>query len=241
MELFILKGASASIRDVLSFLNIEVILSILPFFFLEIFDYNWTGNKVLHLAHRLLMRVSQYHFWGRFAKFNTPGGKPVDPNKGRYPSTMSGTPIVMQRELNKNGGDKLEIPMFRELIKLPTYALNQLKGREEKQKVNHADVLLEILRHAVQPQDGSMSIQRAKKMKLIERSYPMLRQHYANVENSVQCSTAFYKGYSQNLMRVKELSPRYLIPTFILPVAVKLLIVQDTQVIPAMKQQSGPL
>ena len=200
MELFIIKDAILSMEEVFSFSSLESIISLLPFFFLEIHDYSWTGNKVMHLAADLLMRIPQYHFWGRFAKFNTPKGKAVDPNKGRYPSVMSGSPIVIQRELRKKGGDKLEIPMFRELINLPKTGLAQLKGQEEKQKVNHAEVYLEILRHAVKPQDGAMSIQRAKQMKLIERSYPMLRQHYANVENSLQCSTAFYNGYSWNLL-----------------------------------------
>ena len=175
-------------------------LLIALFFGMAVHDYTFTGNKVLYLAQKLILRVSQYHFWGQFAKFNTPGGKPVNPNKNIDPKTTSGSPIVFQRELEKKGGDKIEIPVYRELVNLPTYGKNQLKQHEELQKINTANVVLEILRHAVKPQDGSMSIQRAKQVKLIENSYPMLRQHYASVENFLQCSMAFYKGYSQNVL-----------------------------------------
>lgn len=166
---------------------------------MAVFDRSFTGNQPLILAQKMMFEAQQHHFWGRFAKFNTPDGKAVNPN-GKGPAALSNSPIVMQRELQRQEGDFIQIPMHRLLTQSPTYGLTQMQDREERQKVNHARVAIDIIRHAVEPQEGIMSRQTTKDYRLLENAKPALQRHYAEVCNYEGASWAFYNGYSKNVL-----------------------------------------
>jgi len=163
------------------------------------FERSFTGNQALILAAQMKFEVLKHHFWGKFAKFNTPGNK-VIAKKANMPKPIR-SPIVMQHELERNMGDVIKIPLLRNLVELPTIGLDQLKGHEERQKINHAQVPIDILRHAVMPQEGLMSTQTTKDYQLIKNAKPQLLRAYAEYEEYLGCSYAFYYGYSWNILQ----------------------------------------
>jgi len=162
------------------------------------FERSFTGNEAVVLAAQMKFEVLKQHFWGKFAKFNTPGRK-VIARKGNEPMPIS-SPIVMQHELNRKMGDTMKIPLLRNLQNLPTVGKDQLENHEETQKINHAIVPIDIVRHAVKPQDGIMSTQTTKDYKLIQNAKPQLLRYYAEVEEYLGCSYAFYYGFSYNVL-----------------------------------------
>lgn len=163
-----------------------------------IYSHSFSGNHPKALARKMMFESLKRFFWGKFAKFNTPDGKPVKP--GTEPNTIS-SPIVMQNELQRMGGDILEIPIHRNLSNLPTVGNDQMEGHEEEPKVNFAKVPIDIMRHAEKPQDGSMSTQRNKELRLLENTRPALLRHYARAEEYLGASYALYKGYSYNILQ----------------------------------------
>lgn len=167
-----------------------------------LFDRDFTGNKAVYLANQLRFEAPKTHFWGKFAKFNTRNkagqeGVPVAPGNNPRPTN---SPIVMQYELKRKQGDVMEIPMLRRLVGKPTYGLDQLEGYEERQKANHVQVPIDILRHGVLVQDGSMSRQTTKDIRLLENAYPQLKLHYGEVSEWEGVSHAFYYGFSKNIL-----------------------------------------
>lgn len=174
---------------------------------MAVHDRSFSGNVAVYLAAQMKYEVLKHHFWGKFAKFNTPGREDskVAVIRKNDPKPIA-SPIVMQHELNKRQGDRMYIPMLRNLINLPTVGMDQLKGHEELQKVNHAVVPIDILRHAVLPQEGIMSTQTTKDYKLLEHAKPQLLRHYAEVEEFLGCSYAFYYGFSYNILQSSRFS-----------------------------------
>jgi len=166
---------------------------------MAVLDRSFSGNIPKILAAQMKWEALKQHFWGKFAKFNTPGKK-VIVTKASIPQPIS-SPIVMQNELSRAMGDLLKIPLMRNLINLPTVGMDQLKGHEEKQMINHAYVPIDIVRHAVKPQEGVMSTQTTKDYRLIQNSKPMLLRQYAEVEEYLGCSYSFYYGYSYNILQ----------------------------------------
>lgn len=167
---------------------------------MAVFDRSFTGNQPVILAQKMMFEAQQHHFWGRFGKFNTPDGKAVDPNGKTLPKAVSNAPIVIQRELQRKMGDFLQVPMHRLLVNLPKYGLDQMKDNEERQKINHARVAVDIIRHAVEPQEGIMSTQTSKDYNLIQNARSALMLHYSAVSNYESASWAMYNGYSRNVL-----------------------------------------
>lgn len=171
---------------------------------MAVFDRSFTGNQAVLLAAQMKFEVMKYHFWGKWAKFNTPGRK-VIARKGNDPQPTA-SPIVMQHELERRMGDKMQIPLLRNLINLPTVGTDQMAGHEELQKINHVQVPIDIVRHAVMPQEGIMTTQTTKDYKLIQNAKPQLLRQYAQVEEFLGCSYAFYYGYSYNVLESNRFS-----------------------------------
>ncbi|MCB0302842.1 MAG: DUF4043 family protein [Calditrichaeota bacterium] len=167
---------------------------------MAVLDRSFTGNQPVILAQKMMFQAQQYHFWGRFAKFNTPDGKAVNPNGNTMPRAVENSPVVIQRELQRKMGDFIQVPMHRLLTQSATYGLTQMKDREERQKINHARVAIDIVRHAVEPQEGIMSTQTSKDYNLIQNARPALMRHYAETCNYEGASWAFYNGYSKNVL-----------------------------------------
>lgn len=165
---------------------------------MAIHDRDFTGNLPKMLAAKLKFEALKMHFWGKWAVFNAPGDR-VTVDKNNVPVTKQ-SPIVMQHELEKSQGDRLMIPVMRNLVNLPTVGMDQLKGHEELQKMNFAQVPIDIVRHAVKPQEGIMSTQTSKDYGLLTNAKPQLLRHYAEVEEYLGATYAFYYGYSWNVL-----------------------------------------
>jgi len=165
---------------------------------MAIIDRSFTGNVPKILAAQMKWEVLEHHFWGKFAKFNAPKAKVVV-RKGNIPKPIA-SPIVMQHELERTMGDEMKIPMLRNLVNLPTYGRDQMEGFEEEQFVNHAVVPIDIVRHAVQPQEGIMMTQTTKDYQFILNSKPQLVRHYAQVEEFLGCGWSLFYGFSRNIL-----------------------------------------
>jgi len=103
----------------------------------------------------------------------------------------------LQREM----GDVIKIPMHRLYDNLPTVGKTQLAQHEEDPKVNHAQVAIDVLRHASRPQEGIMSTQTTKDYQLIMKVKPGLLRHYSQVEEYLGCTYAMYNGFSYNVLQ----------------------------------------
>lgn len=163
-----------------------------------IFERSFTGNKAVYLASLMKFQSLDFHIWGKLAKFNTPGGRPV--SNTMQPS-VADSPVTMQNELKRKQGDVLEVPMHRLLDNLPTTGKDQLAGHEERPKVNHCRVAIDITRHAELPQDGIMSKQTTKDLDILAHTKPALLRHYSQVEEYLGCTYAMYNAYSYNVLQ----------------------------------------
>jgi len=163
-----------------------------------VYDRSFTGNKEVYLAQKLMFAAQKLMFWGKWMQFTTPDGRVVDPN--RLTPAVSNAPLVVHRELEKKQGDKIQVPMIRNLVNIPKYGDTQLSGQEEETKMNHCDVYLDMVRHANKVQDGSMMKQTTKDIDIAKRAKPLLERHYAEVSNFLQVPYAFYKGFSSNIL-----------------------------------------
>jgi len=171
---------------------------------MPVLDRSFTGNKPVYLAAQMKWHALKKHFWGKFAKFNTPE-KTVIAKPGNEPKPIQ-SPIVMQHELERRMGDVMEIPLLRNLENLPTIGMDQLAGHEELQKLNHVRVPIDIVRTAVKPQEGIMSKQTTKELQLLKRAYPQLLRHYAETNEYLGASYGFYYSHSWNILQSSRFS-----------------------------------
>jgi len=163
----------------------------------NIFERAFTGNQAKILASQMKFESLDMHIWGKLAKFNTPGGRPVTTN--RLPEVTDAV-VVIQNELKRSMGDTIKVPMHRLLDNLPTVGKEQLQDHEEEPKINHAVVAIDLVRHAEKPQDGIMSTQTTKEYQLLQNTKPALLRHYAMVEEYLGCTYAMYNGFSYNIL-----------------------------------------
>jgi hypothetical protein len=163
----------------------------------NLYNRSFTGNKVILLASAMRFEATRQMFWGKMAGFTTKGGIPVDPNHEPLPT---GSPITIQNEFKFKQGDKMQIPMLRALRGIPTIGSNQMAGFEERFRINHATIPIDILRHAGLPQEGSMMTQTTKDYQIIQRAKPQLQKHYSEVMELLMISYAFYYGFSHNII-----------------------------------------
>ena len=171
---------------------------------MALYDRSFTGNRVVALAQKLVFETTQYLIWGKWMKFNTPDKSAVNPNKILLP--LINSPIIVHRELERKQGDTLEVPMLRALLNLPKYGTDQMAGHEERGKINNAKIFIDIIRHAFEDQDGIMMRQTTKDIDLAKQARPLLQNHYARAEALTQCSMAFYKGFSDNIISSNRFS-----------------------------------
>lgn len=163
----------------------------------DLYNRSFTGNRVILLASNMRFEATRQMFWGKMAGFTTKGGIPVDPNNIPVPT---GSPITIQNEFKFKMGDKMQIPMLRALRGTPTIGTNQMAGFEERFKINHATIPIDILRHAGLPQEGSMMTQTTKDYQIIQRARPQLQKHYAEVMELLMITYTFYHGFSWNII-----------------------------------------
>lgn len=161
-------------------------------------ERSFIGNIPVILAQKMMWESLRQFFWARWAKFDVPGTR-ITVSEKNQPRAIS-SPIVMHQELGKRQGDFLQVPMLRNLKGLPTIGKHQLSGHEEEQFINHARVAIDIVRHAVGPQDGIMMTQTTKDYDLINAARPQLSRHYAEVSELLGVSYALYYGYSYNVL-----------------------------------------
>lgn len=159
-----------------------------------IFDHSFEGNKEVVLASKMNFETLKRFFWGRFAGYTTPKGKQVRYGNGVVPNTVE-KPIIIHRELMRQQGDVIQVPMMRKFDNMPKFGNQQLAGFEEKAKVSWMSAAVNNTRHAVLQQEGSMSRQTTKAINILQNLKPGLRDHYTRFLNA-SCSYAMYLGHS---------------------------------------------
>jgi hypothetical protein len=165
---------------------------------MAIFDRSFSGNLPKILAAQMKFEVLKQYFWGKFSQFNVPGDV-VTINKNRIPEPTQ-SPIVMQHELEREGGDLIKIPLLRNLKNLPRVGLEQAEDHEEEMKMNFTSVPIDILREPVKTQEGIMSYQTTKDYQLLEMVKPAMLRHYATVQEFLGAGYALYYGFSYNIL-----------------------------------------
>ncbi|NOY58915.1 MAG: DUF4043 family protein [Calditrichaeota bacterium] len=160
------------------------------------FQQGWTGDPAVVLAQRMGFDVLKQMFWGRWAKFTTPGGVPVS---DKMIPRVTESPVVIQNELSQ-GKSLIQIPVHRNLNQLPRVGNQQLKDHEERPKINHASVPIDVLRHAEMPYEGFFDQQITKQYNLLKNARPALLRYYARVSEYLQASYAMYYGFSYNVL-----------------------------------------
>jgi hypothetical protein len=169
----------------------------------NLLDRAFSGNQAKIMAKQMKFQSLDFHIWGKLAKFNTPGGRVV--SASRQPQVTNSV-VVIQSELKRSMGDVLKVPMHRLLDNLPTIGKDQMADHEEEPKVNHAQVPIDLVRHAEKPQDGIMSTQTTKDYLLIKNTKPALLRHYAMNEEYLGCTYAMYNGFSYNVLQSSRFS-----------------------------------
>ncbi len=160
----------------------------------------FTGNKEVYtVTQRMFWQSLKENFWGPMIGETSSDGRVVD-KLDDSPSPIS-NPIVMHRQLTNTQGDIVRVPTLRLLKNMPTISNEQLKDNEESMFVNHAEVPVDTLRHAVKPMDGKMMAQTTKALRLIENARPALQDHFVRTMNVLGPSYALYYGYSRNVLR----------------------------------------
>jgi hypothetical protein len=163
-----------------------------------IFEHAFTGNDEIKLANKMNFETLKRTFWNKWLGYTSNEGRMVRVGNGVLPMTTS-APVVVHRELISQGGDVLKVPMLRKLDNLPKFGNSQLKGFEEKQAVSWMYCAVDNVRHAVLQQEGAMSAQTTKGMKLLENSKPQLSNHFARWLNA-NLTYAMYSGHSYNIL-----------------------------------------
>lgn len=158
------------------------------------YGHAFSGNFPKVMFRKAWLQSIKSGFWGRFGKFSTPYEKPVA--KGNMPNPVN-SPVVFQHELEKAGGDMLEIPCLRNLNDIPRLGNEQMKDHEERMKVNFVHIPIELWRHGALPVDGSMS-KRRNEVDLVKWAKPSLQNHYVRTNDYLGASYAMYYGYSYN-------------------------------------------
>jgi|GEM_PF-2051151 len=165
---------------------------------MAIFERTFSGNKEVALMKLMKFEHLRSFFWGRWGKYNAPGKKTVI-KKAEEAKPIS-SPVVIQHELTRKQGDVMEMPMLRDLINLPTTGKRQLAGHEEEVNVNHCRVPIDVVRHAVDVQDGIMSWQTTKDYNLLKHHKPLLARHYGQTNEFLGANWAMCYGFSHNVL-----------------------------------------
>lgn len=166
----------------------------------NVYNRAFTGNKeVYKIMQDTFWEALQDNFWSPMLGETTVDGRAVDPLESR--PTPTANPIVFHRELTNTQGDIIQVPTIRLAKNMPTISNEQLKDNEEPLFVNHSEVPVDTLRHAVKPLDGKMMGQTTKALRLVENSQPALRDHFARSMTVLGPSYALYYGYSHNVLR----------------------------------------
>jgi Protein of unknown function (DUF4043) len=164
------------------------------------YTVDFSSNYPIVQAKNAMLQAPNFMSWGKFMSWNTPGKKAVNPSGGIEASPVKNAPIVIQRELSKKAGTKIEIPIFRRLINLPKLGNQQLSGTGERPKINFAAVWIDEDRHAVLTREGNLSYQVMKEYGIPEWAKGALQTHYAEWCNFAEIPSAVYKGLSYNVL-----------------------------------------
>lgn len=164
------------------------------------FSHDFSANYPVVQAIRAMFEAPNYMFWGKFMKYNTTKKKAVIPHGSIQPARISNSPIVVQRELEKRAGTKIEIPMFRRLKEIGKKGNEQLSGLGERRHVNFVGVWINEMRHAEVVKEGNMMYQVTKKYGIPETSKRALMAHWAERSNYMEIPYAMYRGLSYSVL-----------------------------------------
>lgn len=169
------------------------------------FSHDFSANYPRVQAKRAMFQALNYMFWGKFMKYNTGDKKAVTPHGSIKPARISNAVIVVQRELERLAGTKIEIPTFRQLKEIGKKGNEQLSGLGEKRKINFAGVWINEMRHAEVVKEGNMMAQITKKYGIPGSSKLALMMHWARRSAFMEIPYAFYKGLSYSVLEDTEI------------------------------------
>ena len=156
-------------------------------------------NPVI-LAQKMYFAALHYAGpWGAVtgnSAFTTNQGKMITPNNALSGAGVTGSPVVIHRELQTKAGLEVRVPMLRPIDTLPKMGRQTLKGTGNTQAINFASVWIDVVRQAVKIKDGPIGEQVLKDFTLKSYANGQLRDHYARVLAYLQYSWAMYFGAS---------------------------------------------
>ena len=167
------------------------------------FSHDFSANYPIVKAQGIntQFQLPQYMFWGRWMKkYTTLGKKAVVPNGSIPVNEVVNSPFVMHRELEKQAGDNIEIPIFREFKEIGKKGDEQLFNRTEERYLNFARVYINELRHGEKVRQGNMNTQRLKKYGIPESSRTGLGMQLAKRLNFLEIPYALYLKHSFSVL-----------------------------------------
>jgi hypothetical protein len=164
----------------------------------NVFRPQFSGNVPTILARQMVWEALDKSPWGRLAGYTVPNR--IAPRKGEFPTQVVNRPLVVHNELMAKQGDVIQVPLHRQYTGKPRYSGEQLVGFEERPKINHAQVAVDLTRHGSEPMDGSIMQQITKDYELIKRAKPGLQMHFGVQMEHLGILHAMYYGYSHNVI-----------------------------------------
>src|SRR3972149_5990687 len=136
--------------------------------------------------------------WGRWFGYTTPEGRFV---KSKEEASPTDKIVVVHNQLAQPGqkADKIEIPMLRNLRQIPVFGRTELQRKEERFKVNTAQIPIDVCRHAVLTKDGEIT--ELTMLDSLRKAEPELRLHYIRVIEYLIGSCSMYWGFSYNVLK----------------------------------------
>jgi len=151
-------------------------------------------------------RALDHLLWGRWEKFTTKDKKAVTPSGSVKAEGVTNSPIVVHRELGRQPGHKLEIPMFRDLKEISKHGSQILSGTGEKRKINFAHVYINTIRAAEEVKEGSLNEHILQKYGIPGSARQALARQYARQLNFLEIPYAMYMGLNYSVMLDAEIS-----------------------------------
>lgn len=164
----------------------------------DAYTHEFSGNYPIVLAMQMQYQTIKQTVWGRWFGYTTPKGRFVKSKQDANPVDKI---VVVHNQLAKQGqrADKIEIPMLRNLNQMPVFGRTELQRREERFKVNFAQIPVDVVRHGVLTKDGEMS--GLTMLNQLKSAEPELRLHYIRVIEYLLGSCAMYWGFSYNVLK----------------------------------------
>lgn len=167
-------------------------------------DMSANYPKVKKQSFDMMIHALDFLVWGKWRKFNTFDKKPIVPNGTLKAQKVENSPIVVHRELQREKGSKLEIPIFRDLVNIGVKGNEQVSGTGESRKINFAHAYINEMRAAEKVKEGQLAAHILSNYGIPESSKMMLQRQFARRLNFLEIPYAMYMGLNFSVLTDTE-------------------------------------